>query len=360
MRPDLADLVERLRAGDPRALPRLISLLERGSDQGQRALSALYPQTGRAQIIGITGPPGAGKSTLVNALIGSFRATGRRVAVLAIDPSSPYSGGAVLGDRIRMMERHADDGVFIRSMASRGRLGGLAAAASDVVHLLDAAGFDVILLETVGAGQDGVDIARLARTVVVLQVPGLGDGVQAIKAGMLEVGDILVVNKADLPGAKEVGRLLRQSVMPLTPGDAPEIPVLYTAASTAEGIDELRDAIDAHGQIVLAAGEAEARAEAAARGEVLDRLRFELESRLLQAPDEVPAIQAAIDDVAARRTTSAVAVRSLIEPLLGGWRARGASASGGDAIGDEGGGGAGSDPVVDIDDDQAGSAGLEH
>lgn len=348
----MADLVERLRAGDPRALPRLISLLEQGSERGQRALSELYPRAGQAHIIGITGPPGAGKSTLVNALIGSFRATGRRVAVLAIDPSSPYSGGAVLGDRIRMMERHADDGVFIRSMASRGRLGGLAAATTDVVHLLDAAGFDVILLETVGAGQDGVDIARLARTVVVLQVPGLGDGVQAIKAGMLEVGDILVVNKADLPGAKELGRLLRQSVMPLTPGNAPEIPVLYTVASTGEGIDELRVAIDQHGAAVLATGQAEEQAEIAARGEVLDRLRFELEQRLLRDPDEMPAIQAAIAEVAARRTTSAAAVRLLIEPLLSGGGATGTSAGGGDAVGDEGGGGAGTDPVVDVDDDE--------
>lgn len=352
----MADLVERLRAGDPRALPRLISHLERGSDVGQRALSALYPQTGRAHIVGITGPPGAGKSTLVNALIGSFRASGRRVAVLAIDPSSPLSGGAVLGDRIRMMERHADDGVFIRSMASRGRLGGLAAAAADVVNLLDAAGFDLILLETVGAGQDGVDIARLSRTVVVLQVPGLGDGVQAIKAGMLEVGDILVVNKADQPGAKELCRLLRQSVMPLTAGDTTEIPVLYTVARTGEGIDELRDAIDQHGLTGLTPDQARDRAAAAARGDVLDRLRAALEERLLRAPDDVPAVRAAIDDVAARRTTSAVAVQALIEPLIAGWRSAGSGASSGDPVGDDGRGGTGPDAVVDVDDDQPGGA----
>jgi LAO/AO transport system kinase len=311
-------LVERIRAGDPRALPRLITLLEQGSEAGQRALSELYPNSGRAHIVGITGPPGAGKSTLINALIGAIRDTGRRVAVLAIDPSSPVSGGAVLGDRIRMMERHADDEVYIRSMAARGRVGGLASAAADVVHLLDAVGFDVILIETVGAGQDGVAVARLAQTVVVLQVPGLGDGVQAIKAGILEVGDILVVNKADQQGATELGRVLRQAVMPLGASDSRPVPVLSVVATTGEGIDRLRDAIDEHRRSLAASGEDRERATAAARDEVLARLRTEIERRLQTAPEELPAIQAAIDDVAARRTTSGAAVRGLIELLPGG------------------------------------------
>jgi LAO/AO transport system kinase len=316
MRGSAVGLADRVRAGDPRALPRLISLLERGSEAGQRALADLYPNAGQAHVVGITGPPGAGKSTLVNALIGAIRDTGRRVAVLAIDPSSPASGGAVLGDRIRMMERHADDNVFIRSMAARGRLGGLAAAAADVVHLFDAVGFDVVLIETVGAGQDGVEIARLAQTVVVLQVPGLGDGVQAIKAGILEVGDILVVNKADQPGAPELGRVLRQAVMPLTAGEQRQVPVVPVMATTGDGIDRLLAAIDEHRAYLSASGRADERAEIAARSEVLTRLRTEIERRLDNASGELPAVQAAIADVAARRMTSGDAVRTLIEPLL--------------------------------------------
>jgi LAO/AO transport system kinase len=309
-------LADRVRAGDPRALPRLITLLEQGSEAGQRALAELYPEAGQSHVVGITGPPGAGKSTLVNALIGAIRVSNRRVAVLAIDPSSPVSGGAVLGDRIRMTERHGDEGVFIRSMAARGRVGGLALAAADVVHLLDAVGFDVILIETVGAGQDGVEIARLAQTVVVLQVPGLGDGVQAIKAGILEVGDILVVNKADQPGAAELGRLLRQAVMPLTAAEQRLVPVLPVVARTGDGIDRLLAAIDEHQAHLTTSGQAQERAEDAARSEVLSRFRTEIERRLDDDAGELPAVRAAIAEVAARRATPADAVRTLIEPLL--------------------------------------------
>ncbi|HEU0114326.1 MAG TPA: methylmalonyl Co-A mutase-associated GTPase MeaB [Thermomicrobiales bacterium] len=240
------DLVDRLDAGEPRALPRLLSLVENGDAAGLAALDRLQPRTGQAHVVGVTGPPGAGKSSVVNALIGAWRADGRRVAVLAIDPTSPISGGAVLGDRIRMGERHADSGVFIRSMASRGAYGGLSAAAGRVVRVLDAAGFPLVVVETVGAGQDGVDIAALADSVVVLQTPGLGDAVQAIKAGMLEIGDILVVNKADLPGASAVSRQLRD----LTHGDDRsagwERPIVLTSAIDGKGIADLRDAIDRH------------------------------------------------------------------------------------------------------------------
>lgn len=311
-------LVERLRASEPRTLPRLISHLERGTEAGQRAMSELYPATGNAHLVGITGPPGAGKSTLVNALIGSIRASGRRVAVVAVDPSSPISGGAVLGDRIRMMERHADDGVFIRSMASRGRIGGLAVATADVIHALDAAGFDVILVETVGAGQDGVAIAQLAHTVVVVQVPGLGDGVQAIKAGLLEIGDVLVVNKADLPGAQDLGRQLRQAVMPLSVEAAWTVPVKYAVAVTGEGVDELRDAIDFHRRYLIESGELQTRVANAAKTEVLMKVRAELERQLTLTPGEVPAVQAAITDVAARRLSPDAAAKALIEPLRRG------------------------------------------
>ena len=310
-------LVQRLQAGDRRALPRLITLLEQGHHAGQAALAELLPETGRAHVVGVTGPPGAGKSTLVNALIGAFRECGRRVAVVAVDPSSPLSGGAVLGDRIRMMERHADPDVFIRSMAARGKLGGLAAATADVVHLLDAADFDPVIIETVGAGQDGIDIAHLAQTVVVVQVPGLGDGVQAIKAGVLEVGDILVVNKADLPGARELQRLLRQAVMPLADAPRPEIPVVATNAATGEGVGALRQAIDEHRAGLIASGEWQVRSDAAARHEVLARVRHELERRLEQDAGSAPAVAEAVAAVASRQKTAADAAHELLVPLVG-------------------------------------------
>lgn len=309
-------LVERLLAGDHRALARLATLVEAGEAVGEAALARLYPRTGEAHVVGVTGPPGAGKSTLVNALIGAVRGTDRRVAVVAIDPSSPLSGGAVLGDRIRMMERHADDGVFVRSMAARGRLGGLAAATAGVVHLLDAAGFPLILVETVGAGQDGIDIAALAQSVVVLQVPGLGDGVQAIKAGLLEVADILVVNKADRPGADELARHLRYAV---APGHAAgwSVPVVPTVAATGDGIEALLERIDAHRAHLRASGRWRDKAETAARAEVLGRLRVALERRLVPGDRELPELRRAIEAVAERRADPAAVVSGLLARLGG-------------------------------------------
>ena len=203
------DIRDRIRGGDRRTLPRLVTLVENGDPRGMAALDALYGATGQAHVVGVTGPPGVGKSTLIASLVDQIRESGRRVAVLAIDPSSPVTGGAVLGDRIRMMARHADPAVFVRSMASRGRQGGLAWATASLVHVLDAAGFPLILIETVGTGQDGTDIASLADSVLVIQAPGLGDGVQAIKAGLLEVGDVVVVNKADQAGTAEAVRVIR-------------------------------------------------------------------------------------------------------------------------------------------------------
>jgi LAO/AO transport system kinase len=314
-------LVDRLLAGDQRALARLATLVEAGDPVGADALVRLYPRTGGAHVVGLTGPPGAGKSTLVNALIGAIRAGGRRVGVVAIDPSSPLSGGAVLGDRIRMMERHADDGVFVRSMASRGRLGGLAAATAGVVHLLDAAGFPVVLVETVGAGQDAVDVAALARTTVVVQVPGLGDGVQAIKSGLLEVGDLLVVNKADRPGADELAALLRDNLR--TADSAPDrwsVPVLKTVATTGDGVAPLLAQIDAHAAHLRRTPGWEERRRAAATAEVLTHVRLALERRLALAATETPELHRTIEDVAARRLAPAAAAARLLAgaDLLGG------------------------------------------
>lgn len=311
-------LVDRFLAGDERALARLATLVEAGHPVGEAALARLYPTTGRAHVVGITGPPGAGKSTLVNALIGAVRTGGRRVAVVAVDPSSPVAGGAVLGDRIRMTERHADAGVFVRSMASRGRLGGLAGATASVVHLLDAAGFPIVLVETVGAGQDGIDIATLAQTVVVLQVPGLGDGVQAIKAGLLEVGDVLVVNKADLGGAAEQARLLRMLTVGAAAETAWQVPVISTVAATGEGIDDLLGRIDAHLTHLRVSGEWQTRLRAAAEGEILDRLRTELDRQLAKAPDRLPELSGLIDDVANRRALPGAAAADLLARLAAG------------------------------------------
>ncbi len=215
--------IDAIRNGNRLALSRLLSQIENGTPEGQQALAALFPYTGQAQLIGVTGAPGTGKSSLVNQLAYHFRhpqdgGTPKTVAVVAVDPSSPFSGGAVLGDRIRMKDLVGDTGVFVRSMASRGSLGGLAAATAGIVQAFDAAGYEIILIETVGAGQAEVDIARLAHTTLVVEAPGLGDDIQAIKAGILEIADILVVNKADRPGIEQTERALRNMLQLSHPG----------------------------------------------------------------------------------------------------------------------------------------------
>ncbi len=242
---DPAILVERLLAGQPAALARAITAVENGSEGSDRILGAIHPHLGQATVIGFTGPPGAGKSTLINAFVAELRRRDKTVGILAVDPSSPLSGGAILGDRIRMSSHTADPGVFARSLASRGHLGGLSRTAAHVVDVMDAAGRDVIVIETVGAGQSEVEIAEIAHTKVVICAPGLGDDIQAIKAGILEIADILVVNKADLPLAEHTVRHLK-SMLGLRGHDAPEVPVLSTTATKEEGIAELADAAETH------------------------------------------------------------------------------------------------------------------
>jgi len=248
----VSDLVSRARDGQARAVARLISYVEDDSPALREVTAALAPYAGRAQIIGITGAPGVGKSTSTSALVSEYRARDLRVGVLAVDPSSPFSGGALLGDRVRMQEHATDPGVFIRSMASRGHLGGLAWATPQAVRVLDAAGFDVVIVETVGVGQSEVEVAGAADTTLVLLAPGMGDGVQAAKAGILEIGDIFVVNKADRDGAEATLRELRHMI---TLGAGPRSgqsddrwspPVLRTVAARGEGITEVIDAIAAH------------------------------------------------------------------------------------------------------------------
>lgn len=238
-------LGDRLLAGEPAALARAISAIEREGDQAIAVLQWIQPHLGRARVVGFTGAPGAGKSTLVNAFIHHLRKQGQTVGVIAIDPSSPISGGAILGDRIRMGDHSADPGVFIRSLASRGHLGGLARAAAHTIDLMDAAGRDYIILETVGVGQSEVEIAEAVDTTVVVSAPGLGDDIQAIKAGILEVADILVVNKGDIAGADRTARQLRAMLQLRLKSDWTP-PVITTTATSAAGVSELAEAVAAH------------------------------------------------------------------------------------------------------------------
>jgi LAO/AO transport system kinase len=240
---DLQPWIERLRAGDARALARAITTVEnRGAESGE-LLKALFPHSGRARMIGLTGAPGAGKSTLVDQLAKHFRRAGKTLGIIAVDPTSPYTGGAILGDRIRMQDHHADPGIYIRSMATRGSLGGLARTTADVAAVLDASGRDLILIETVGVGQDEIDIVRLADITVVILVPGMGDDVQTIKAGIMEIADIFVINKSDRDGAENVEREIRalQSLASHKDGWTP--PIVKTIASEGKGVSELASAI---------------------------------------------------------------------------------------------------------------------
>lgn len=260
MKTHVADRFEhiaaQIRAGDRRALARAITLVEEDGADAKGLLRQLYPDTGRAHLVGVTGPPGAGKSTLVNELAIELRRRERTVAIVAVDPSSPISGGAILGDRIRMQPLGGDPGIFMRSMATRGQLGGVARVTSGVVRVFDAAGFDVVLIETAGAGQAEVDIAYQAHTTIVVEVPGLGDDIQALKAGILEIADIFVVNKADRDGADRVKRQLK-AMMQLAqlPEEGWHVPILPTVAIRAEGIVAVIDAVEHHLAFLHASGQ---------------------------------------------------------------------------------------------------------
>jgi LAO/AO transport system kinase len=281
---DVPDLVARAEGGEARAVARLISLVEDASPALREVMALLAPRAGHARVVGLTGSPGVGKSTSTSALVSAYRRRGMRVGVLAVDPSSPFSGGALLGDRVRMQEHATDDGVFIRSMASRGHLGGLSWASPQALRVLSAAGCDVVLVETVGVGQAEVEIASLADTTLVLLAPGMGDGIQAAKAGILEVADVFVVNKADRDGADTVVRDLRYM---LSLGDRRtdegwRVPILRTVASKGEGADEVVDAIEAHGAYLASSGRLAARRVKRAADEVegiaLTSLRVDLRS----------------------------------------------------------------------------------
>ncbi|KRC64357.1 transporter [Aeromicrobium sp. Root236] len=276
----VAELVERARAGEARAVARLISLVEDRSPLLREVSAALTPHTGSAHIVGITGSPGVGKSTSTSALVSALRAQGKRVGVLAVDPSSPFSGGALLGDRVRMQDHATDHDVYIRSMASRGHLGGLSASAPQALRVLDAAGCDVVLVETVGVGQSEVEIAGLADTTLVLLAPGMGDGIQAAKAGILEIGDVFVVNKADRDGAEATRRELRSVIAMTDRADgAWKPPIVLTVATRGEGVDEVAEQIGAHRTHLGDSGELERRRLARLRREIEALALAEMQSR---------------------------------------------------------------------------------
>ncbi len=320
------ELVAGLDRGERRALARLLTLVEDGRPEQLRELvAALYPRTGRARVIGITGSPGVGKSTLTDAIATELRSRDRSVAILAVDPSSPFSGGALLGDRVRMQSHHADDKVYIRSMASRGHLGGLSFATPQAVLVLDAAGFDDVIIETVGVGQSEVEIAASADTTVVSLAPGMGDGIQAAKAGILEVADVFVINKADGPGAGKLASELQGMLElghSLEEADAPASwwpPILRTVAVRSEGIAELVDAFDEHADHLDAAGRREERLRRRAvhtiREIALEQVRRRFAS--LERDDD-PVLDALAAKVAARDLDPYTAADELLAALEGG------------------------------------------
>jgi len=306
------DLVRRLLSGERRALARAISLVEDGAAEGRQALSLLYPHTGRAHVVGITGGSGSGKSTLTCALALQLRRRGRTVGIVAVDPTSPFTHGALLGDRIRMQELARDPEVFVRSMATRGELGGLAPMTVEVVAVLDAAGKDVIVVETVGAGQDEVEVASTAETTVVVLTPASGDEVQAMKAGIMEVADILVVNKADLPGADALmGQLT--AMTSLASRGRLETPVLRTIATKGEGVLELAEAIEEHRRRLESSGELEQQRLERARRQVLALVRHQLLDQVLRATERDGRLDGVVRSVAQRELDPYAAAQRLIE-----------------------------------------------
>jgi LAO/AO transport system kinase len=315
---DVDQLVERALAGDPRSVGRLITLVEDGAPQLRALMAALAPRSGGAHIVGLTGSPGVGKSTTTSALVAAFRAAGRRVGVLAVDPSSPFSGGALLGDRIRMQEHATDPEVFIRSMASRGHLGGLASTTPQAVRVLDAAGCDPVLVETVGVGQSEVEVAGEADTTIVLLAPGMGDGIQAAKAGILEIGDIFVVNKADRDGADATARELRHmiSLGPSGQAGAWKPPVLKVVATRGEGLPQLVEAIDGHRAWLEASGTGMTRRRTRARSEIQGIALAALQARFAGVGGD-GALDGLADDVAAGRTDAFTAADRIVAEVAG-------------------------------------------
>src|SRR5215218_4083998 len=308
-----AQSIDRILAGDPRAVARAISKVEDGAAGAAELMKAVFPHTGRGLVVGITGSPGAGKSSLVDKLAGLYRSRGERVGIVAVDPSSPFSGGAILGDRIRMQTLGLDPDVFIRSMATRGNLGGLARATVDAVAILDAAGYGKIIVETVGVGQDEVEVVKAADVSVVVLVPGMGDDIQAIKAGIMEIGDVFVINKADKEGVYATEKELESLLSLASRDDGWDPPIVKTVATENSGIPGLAQAIDSFCQAQLGARVSSERRRAIARWRIVELLRESLLARVLASDSSVAMLNRLADEVASRRRDPYSAVEEIIQ-----------------------------------------------
>lgn len=310
-------LVDRITAGDSRSVARAISRVENGSPDAAELMKAIFPRTGRALIIGITGAPGAGKSSLVDKLAIVYRQRGERVGIIAVDPSSPFSGGAILGDRIRMQALGLDSGVFIRSMATRGNLGGLARATVDAIAILDAAGFEKIIVETVGVGQDEVEIVKTADVCVVVLVPGMGDDIQTIKAGIMEIGDVFVVNKADREGVLRTEKEL-EALLGLAPReDQWQPPIVKTVATENQGTKDLAVAIDRYRDFQLVAPKTSGRRQAIARWRILELLQERLLAQTLDGDSASETLDRLAAEVASKQRDPYSAVEELMKRRAG-------------------------------------------
>ena len=307
-----SQIIESLLKGDTKSLARAITWVENDDPRANEVLKAIFPRGRSIPIIGITGPAGVGKSSLTDVLTAYYRAAGKKVGIVAVDPSSPFSGGAILGDRIRMQRHYTDPGVYIRSMATRGKLGGIAASTFDVIDLINAAGYDIILIETVGVGQDEVEIVKIAHTTVVVLMPGLGDEVQAMKAGLMEIADILVINKSDRPEAEKMEAEL-QATLSFFHSEEQWLPqILKTIATSNTGIDKLAETIDAHRKFLESSGTLQKKILTQSKQRMIDALEYQITSRIIEEGMEKFGISKKITDIANRKLDPRTAVQELL------------------------------------------------